>query len=74
MTLKTFSAHTTTIDMFGSAKYRNFKYGADDHIAVVNTEKLLKYASVFVTSAIQNHRTTDSSTTVETSTRKTQMH
>lgn len=50
--VQVFSANTTTIDMFGSAKYRNFKYGADDHIAVVNTDKLTKYASVFVTSAI----------------------
>jgi hypothetical protein len=47
-----FSANTTTIDMFGSAKYRNFSYGGDDHIAVVHTEKLPKYASVFVSSAI----------------------
>jgi hypothetical protein len=50
--VKVFSANTTTIDMFGSAKYRNFEYGGDDHIAVVNTAKLPKYASVFVTSAI----------------------
>ncbi len=47
-----FSANTTTIDMFGSAKYRNYKYGGDDHIAVVHTDKLSKYASIFVTSAI----------------------
>lgn len=47
-----FSENTTTIDMFGSAKYRNFKYGGDDHIAVVHTDKLPKYASIFVTSAI----------------------
>jgi hypothetical protein len=47
-----FSANTTTIDMFGSAKYRNFKYGGDDHIAVVHTDNLPKFASVFVTSAI----------------------
>ena len=33
-----FEKNTTTIDMFGSAKYRNYKYGADDHIAVVHTE------------------------------------
>jgi hypothetical protein len=46
-----FSANTTTIDMFGSAKYRNYKYGGDDHIAVVHTDKLPKYASIFVTSA-----------------------
>jgi len=47
-----FSENTTTIDMFGSAKYRNYKYGGDDHIAVVPTEKLPKLASIFVTSAI----------------------
>ncbi len=47
-----FSANTTTIDMFGSAKYRNYKYGGDDHIAVVHTDKLKKYASIFITSAI----------------------
>ena len=38
--------------MFGSAKYRNYKYGGDDHIAVVHTENLPKFASIFVTSAI----------------------
>lgn len=47
-----FSENTTTIDMFGSAKYRNYKYGADDHIAVVHTENLPKFASIFVTIAI----------------------
>lgn len=47
-----FNQNTTTIDMFGSAKYRDYKYGGDDHIAVVHTEELEKYASVFVTSAI----------------------
>ncbi len=47
-----FSENTTTIDMFGSAKYRNYKYGGDDHIAVVHTENLSKLASVFVTTAI----------------------
>ncbi len=47
-----FPANTTTIDMFGSAKYRNYKYGGDDHIAVVHTDKLSKNASVFVTAAI----------------------
>ncbi|MCD8094690.1 MAG: restriction endonuclease subunit S [Ruminococcus sp.] len=46
-----FSRNTTTIDMFGSAKYRNYDYGADDHIAVVHTEKLSKYAAIFVTTA-----------------------
>lgn len=38
--------------MFGSAKYRNYKYGADDHIAVVHTNGLSKYASIFMTQAI----------------------
>lgn len=47
-----FSANTTTIDMFGSAKYRNYKYSADDHVAVVHTEDLPKLASIFVTTAI----------------------
>ena len=47
-----FSENTTTIDMFGSAKYRNYKYGGDDHIAVVHTETLPKLASIFITSAI----------------------
>lgn len=47
-----FSENTITIDMFGSAKYRNYKYGGDDHIAVVNTQKLSKFSSIFVTSAI----------------------
>lgn len=46
-----FSSNSTTIDMFGSAKYRNYNYGADDHIAVVHTENLSKYAAIFVTSA-----------------------
>jgi len=50
-----FSENTTTIDMFGSAKYRNYKYGGDDHIAVVHTNKLPKFASIFVTTAI--HKT-----------------
>ncbi len=47
-----FSENSTTIDMFGSSKYRNYKYGGDDHIAVVHTENLPKFASIFVTSAI----------------------
>lgn len=50
--VEVFESNTTTIDMFGSAKYRNFSYGADDHVAVVHTEKLPKQAAIFVTSAI----------------------
>ena len=47
-----FNANTVTIDMFGSAKYRNYQYGADDHVAVVHTNKLDKMAVLFVTAAI----------------------
>jgi len=47
-----FEDNTITIDMFGSSKYRNYKYGGDDHISVVNTQDLPKMASVFITSAI----------------------
>ncbi len=50
--VRIFSANTTTIDMFGSAKYRNYRYGGDDHIAVVHTESLHKNSAIFVTSAI----------------------
>ena len=50
--VEVFEKNTTTIDMFGSAKYRNYIYGCDDHIAVVHTENLPKYASIFVTTAI----------------------
>lgn len=51
--VKIFQANTTTIDMFGSAKYRNYNYGADDHIAVVHTENLSKFASLFITATIE---------------------
>ena len=50
--VEVFEKNTTTIDMFGSAKYRNFRYGADDHIAVVHTEEIPMKASIFVSSAI----------------------
>lgn len=53
--VKVFSENTITIDMFGSAKYRNYKYGGDDHIAVVHTEKIHNGAVKFITSAI--HKT-----------------
>ena len=46
-----FESNTTTIDMFGSAKYRNYRYGADDHVAVVHTESIPMKAAIFVTSA-----------------------
>ena len=49
--VEVFEKNTTTIDMFGSAKYRNYKYGADDHVAVVHTEAVPMKAAIFVTSA-----------------------
>ena len=49
--VEVFSKNTTTIDMFGSAKYRNYDYGADDHVAVVHTENLPKHAAIFVTTS-----------------------
>ena len=50
--VKIFDKNTVTIDMFGSAKYRNYKYGADDHVAIVHTENLSKHAAIYVTTAI----------------------
>ena len=47
-----FPKNTVTIDMFGSAKYRNYAYGADDHIAVVHCDKWEKHAVIFLTTAI----------------------
>lgn len=47
-----FKPNTITIDMFGSAKYRNYEYGADDHIAVIHSQNLPKHAVLFLTSAI----------------------
>ncbi|PSJ79942.1 restriction endonuclease [Neisseria iguanae] len=47
-----FKANTVTIDMFGSAKYRNYEYGGDDHVAVVHTDKLDKMAALFATAAM----------------------
>ena len=49
--VEVFEKNTTTIDMFGSAKYRNYQYGADDHVAVVHTEAVPMKAAIFVTSA-----------------------
>lgn len=49
--VEVFQKNTTTIDMFGSAKYRNYEYGADDHVAVVHTEELPNHAAMFVTTA-----------------------
>lgn len=54
-----FKRNTTTIDMFGSGKYRSYDYGADDHIAVVHTENLAKHASIFVSSTLNRAANTD---------------
>ena len=37
--------------MFGSAKYRNYEYGADDHVAIVFTQDLPRHCAIFVASA-----------------------
>lgn len=50
--VEVFDKNTITIDMFGSAKYRCYKYGADDHIAVVHTENVPMNAVIFLTAAI----------------------
>ena len=47
-----FAANTVTIDMFGSAKYRNYQYGADDHVAVVHSQNWQKHAVLFLAAAI----------------------
>ena len=47
-----FKANTVTIDMFGSAKYRNYEYGADDHVAVIHSQTWQKHAVLFLTAAI----------------------
>ncbi|MBQ6272750.1 MAG: restriction endonuclease subunit S [Oscillospiraceae bacterium] len=49
--VEVFEKNTTTIDMFGSAKYRNYRYGGDDHVAIVHTEKVPMKAAIFVTSS-----------------------
>jgi hypothetical protein len=50
--VEVFQTNTITIDMFGSAKYRNYCYGADDHVAVVHTKRIEKHAVIFITAAI----------------------
>ena len=49
--VQVFPAGSFTIDMFGSAKFRNYNYGGDDHVAVVHTENLTRNAAIFVTGA-----------------------
>ena len=50
--VEVFESNTSTIDMFGSAKYRGYRYGGDDHVAIVHTEKLTEGAAKYVTSAL----------------------
>lgn len=50
--VEVFPSNTVTIDMFGSAKYRGYQYGADDHIAVVDTSHLDPWAARYLTAAI----------------------
>jgi hypothetical protein len=50
--VRIFSRNTITIDMFGSAKYRGYEYGADDHVAVVHTENWHPQAVMFLTTTI----------------------
>ncbi|WP_099832368.1 restriction endonuclease subunit S [Streptococcus suis] len=47
-----FRANSITIDMFGSAKFRGYDFGADDHVAVVHTNHLPKAVCQFITVAI----------------------
>lgn len=49
--VEVFPAGSFTIDMFGSAKFRNYNYSGDDHVAVVHTENITRNAAIFVTSA-----------------------
>jgi len=44
-----FPANTITIDMFGSVKYRSYKYAADDNIAIIHTDKLQQNVVLFIT-------------------------
>ena len=50
--VEVFEANSITIDMFGSAKYRGYNFGADDHVAVVHTSCLPKRTCQFIATAI----------------------
>jgi Type I restriction modification DNA specificity domain len=47
-----YSPGTITIDMFGSAKYRGYEYGADDHISIVDSSAWPKESVMFITASI----------------------
>lgn len=46
-----FPHNTIAIDMFGSSKYRNSNYRADDYVAVVHTDHLSKQVAIFISAA-----------------------
>lgn len=48
--VRVFPAGSFTIDMLGSAKFRNYNYGGDHHVTVVHTENLTRNTAIFVTS------------------------
>lgn len=50
--VEVFQENSITIDMFGSAKFRGYEFGADDHVAVVHTEQLQRRESQFIATAI----------------------
>lgn len=50
--VQVFRANSVTIDMFGSAKFRGYEFGADDHVAVVHTDHLTKKSVQFIAAAI----------------------
>ncbi|HEM3704464.1 TPA: restriction endonuclease subunit S [Streptococcus suis] len=52
--VQVFSKNSITIDMFGSAKYRGYNFGADDHVAVVHTEHLGRYDAMFLSRCIHH--------------------
>lgn len=50
--VEVFKSNSITIDMFGSAKFRGYEFGADDHVAVVHTHHLNKKVAKFIAVAI----------------------
>lgn len=50
--VQVFRPNSVTIDMFGSAKFRGYEFGADDHVAVVHTDHLAKRSVQFIAAAI----------------------
>ncbi|WP_409373675.1 restriction endonuclease subunit S [Streptococcus suis] len=50
--VQVFRPNSVTIDMFGSAKFRGYEFGADDHVAIVHTDHLAKRSAQFIAAAI----------------------